>query len=275
MSVEPQVIAHYTQGALEQEILGALQRSGANLETLQLEHLAAVDEFHIGGRQATIDFAEQLGVKAGMHLLDIGCGIGGSSRYFAQVHGCQVSGLDLTEEYVAVAAALSRRLGLTEQVEYRCGSALALPFAAHSFDGAYMLHVGMNILDKAQMFAEVHRVLRPGGQFGVYDVMRLGVGEILYPVPWASVADTSFVDEPGTYKRLLTAAGFTMVSERVRRDFALEFFRQMRERLRLRGPSPLGLQLLMGANAGEKIANLTSSIEAGRLAPVEIITRRQ
>ena len=51
--------------------------------TASSHDLAPVDEFHIGGRQATIDFAEQLHIEPGKRLLDIGCGLGGASRYFA------------------------------------------------------------------------------------------------------------------------------------------------------------------------------------------------
>lgn len=82
-----------------------------------------------------------------------------------------------------------------------------------------------------------------------------------------------WVDEPHTYKQLLAAAGFTVVSERARRTFALAFFEQMRARMAESGASPLGLPILMGANAGAKITNMITHIAAGRLAPVEIIAR--
>ena len=99
-----------------------------------------------------------------MHLLDIGSGLGGASRYFAHELGCRVTGIDLTEEYVRVGRQRWRaRPGSADQVSYRQGSALALPFGPRTFDGAYMLHVGMNIADKAALFAEVRRVLKPGG----------------------------------------------------------------------------------------------------------------
>jgi ubiquinone/menaquinone biosynthesis C-methylase UbiE len=61
-----------------------------------------------------------------------------------------------------------------------------MPFPDRSFDGAYMLHVGMNIEDKEKLASEVARVLRPGSVFGIYDVMRTGPGELAYPVPWAA-----------------------------------------------------------------------------------------
>ena len=208
MSVEQSVAQHYTHGSLERTILDAMSAAGKDLDRLNPSDLAPVDEFHIGGRQATIDFAEQLDARPGMRLLDIGSGLGGASRYFAQNHGCRVTGVDLTEEYVAVAEALARRVGLGASVSYKHGSALSLPFAPGAFDGAYMIHVGMNIEDKARLFAEVRRVLAPGGVFGIYDVMRERDGALTYPVPWASSAETSFVATAADYRRAARGRGF-------------------------------------------------------------------
>jgi 2-polyprenyl-3-methyl-5-hydroxy-6-metoxy-1,4-benzoquinol methylase len=140
---------------LEQAIVDALTASGVHTNRLSPADLAPVDEFHIGGRQATIEFAaatpaaaaEQLEVRPGMYLLDIGSGIGGASRYFAAERGCRVAGIDLTEEYVRVAENLASRVGLSGSARYQHGSALALPFPADMFDGSYMLHVGMNVED--------------------------------------------------------------------------------------------------------------------------------
>ena len=149
-----------------------------------------------------------------------------------------------------------------------------MPFPAESFDGAYMLHVGMNIAAKAALFAEVRRVLKGGGDFAIYDVMREQDGEIIFPVPWATVAATSFVESPSTYRRLLEAAGFEIMMERSRRDFAVEFFQQMRRRTaESGGPPPLGLQILMGASAPEKVANMITNLESGVVGPTEIIAR--
>lgn len=273
MSIERSVAQHYTHGALEQAILSALMASGTNLDDLRPSDLAPVDEFHIGGRRATADFAEQLDVWRGMRLLDIGCGLGGASRYFAHEHGCRVTGIDLTEEYVRVADSLARRVGLGALISYRLGSALSLPFAAGTFDGAYMLHVGMNIEDKSRLFAEVRRALKPQGVFGIYDVMRESDGELKYPVPWASSAETSFVATAAAYRRLLAAAGFEVIWERSRREFAIEFFRQMRAQAAPGGPPPLGLHILMGASSPEKVANMIGNLERGLIAPTEIVCR--
>ncbi len=270
MELEQSVAQHYAHRSLERAILDALAASGKDLDHLSPADLAPVDEFHIGGRQATADFAAELDIEPGLRLLDIGSGLGGASRYFAQERGCRVTGVDLTEEYVRTAEALAKRVGLANQVSYQRGSALALPFASQSFDAAYMLHVGMNIQDKAKLFAEVRRVLKSGGVFGIYDVMREREGDLSFPVPWASTPDTSFVDSPAAYRRLLESAGFAVEKHRARREFAVEFFRQMRAG---DGPPPLGLHILMGASAPQKIANITDNLERGLIAPTVMISR--
>jgi SAM-dependent methyltransferase len=164
-------------------------------------------------------------------------------------------------------------VGLGDRVSYRAGGALSLPFASGTFDGAYMLHVGMNIAEKAALFTETRRVLKPRGVFGVYDVMRDADGELAFPVPWAANTENSFVDSAATYRRLLEEAGFTVESERSRRDFAIDFFQRMRAQAAQRGPPPLGLHILMGPTAPQKIANMVSNLELGLIAPTEIICR--
>lgn len=275
MEVESSVARHYAHGSLEQAIFGALSASGKDLSKLTPADLAPIDEFHIGGRQATADLATQVQFASGSHLLDIGSGLGGASRYFAHEYKCRVTGIDLTEEYVRVAEALSRCVGLEKQVSYKHGSALAVPSAPHSFDGAYMLHVGMNVPDKEGLFAEVHRVLKPSGVFAIYDVMRTEkAGDLAFPVPWASSPDTSFVESAADYRSLLERAGFAIEKERSRREFAIEFFRQMRARAaEADGPPPVGLHILMGTSTTQKVRNMLDNLERGLIEPTEIVCR--
>jgi ubiquinone/menaquinone biosynthesis C-methylase UbiE len=273
MGVEQAVARHYAHGSLEETILDALTAAGKDLNRLTPKDLAPVDEFHVGGRPATIAFAQEFGPRPGMRLLDVGCGLGGAARYFAHEHGCRVTGIDLSEEYVNVANALAARVGLDERVSCEQGSVLALPFEPESFDGAYMFHVGMNVEDKSRLFAEVRRVLAPSGRFGIYDVMRLAPGELSFPVPWASGPESSFVADAASYRRWLEAAGFEVLKERNRRDFALEVFAQMRARGAAAGPGPLGLHIVMGASAGQKVKNMIGDIGAGLIAPTELICR--
>ncbi|MGE0425198.1 MAG: class I SAM-dependent methyltransferase [Reyranellaceae bacterium] len=277
MSVDQTIARHYTHGSLEQAILAALKAAGKDTDHLTHVDLSTVDEFHIGGRQATTALFTQLDLPHGARVLDVGSGIGGPARYGASEHGWHVQGVDLTEEFVRVAEALSRRVGTADRVSFRQASAVALPFDDGSFDGAYMLHVGMNIPDKKSVFAEVHRVLRPGGIFAVFDLMRENDAAFDYPVPWSSAPETNFIDTPGNYRTLLGDVGFAIETERNRRDFALEFFRQTRERMaeaQAKGrpaPSP---PVVMGPTAPQKLANMRALVERGTIAPVELIARR-
>lgn len=275
MTLERSVAQHYAHGALERVIFDALAAAGKDPDRLRPEDLAPVDEFHIGGRQATVEFAAQLGLAAGSEVLDIGCGLGGASRHYALEYGCRVRGIDLTEEYVRVAARLAGAVGLAGRVSYRAGSASALPFEAGCFDAATMLHVGMNIADKAQAFAEVRRVLRPGGSFGIFDVMRAGgAGAPCFPLPWAAGPETSFLEDAATYRRLLEGAGFVVRHERGRREFALEFFRRIRAKAAAALGSPgLGIHVLMGPTAEQKFANLVEALERGVVAPTEMVAQ--
>jgi ubiquinone/menaquinone biosynthesis C-methylase UbiE len=271
MDTEQRVAQHYTRGNLEASLIAALRASGKDPEHLQAEDLSGVDEFHFGWRAATMALARDLGLAAGTRVLDVGAGIGGPARYFAGALGCRVTGIDLTAEFVAVANAVTRRCGLADRASFHHGSALDLPFAAGAFEAATQLHVGMNIADKARLFAEVKRVLRPGGRYAVYDIMQVRPGPLPFPMPWSPGPETSFVEPPETYRRLLQSAGFTLESETDRSAMAQELLVAMRARQATEGPSALGPQLLMGPEFKQRLGNAVASLEAGVIAPVQII----
>jgi SAM-dependent methyltransferase len=208
-----------------------------------------------------------------MHVLDVGSGIGGPARFLAHSVGCHVSGIDLTEEFVAVATSLTHRCGLSDRASFRQASALSLPFADRTFDGAMMLHVGMNISDKAKLFEEVRRVLKHGARFAVYDVMRLTAEDLAYPMPWAATPETSFVETPAVYRDLLIAAGFTVEAERDRGDFVKALIARMREDAAKHGPPALGLHTLMGDEAKPRLGNIFAALERGVVAPTQLLAR--
>ena len=276
MAKSDAVADHYTHGRLLDAILAGVTALGKTPQTLDIGDLAPVDEFHIGGRQATEDFVAQLGLSREDQVLDVGCGIGGTARYLASTCGCRVTGLDLTPEFVEAGRVLCAWVGLGERVDLTQGSALAMPFEPARFDAAVMLHVGMNITDKAGLFAEVGRVLRPGATFGLYDIMRRNDEPLVYPVPWAAVPDTSALATPEDYRAVLAEAGFEVTKERDRREFAAEFFAALRERTEAAGgPPPLGLHILLGETAALKVRNMVDNVAAGTISPVEMIARKR
>ncbi|WP_165349875.1 MULTISPECIES: methyltransferase domain-containing protein [unclassified Mesorhizobium] len=269
-----QVADHYARSSLVADIRDGLAAMGKTESTVTAEDLSPVDEFHIGGRAATAELAAQLALTAGDRVLDIGCGLGGPARQIAAQYGCQVTGIDLTRDYVEAGNVLSGWLHLKERVSLQQGDALALPFADGSFTAAYMLHVGMNIADKSALFSEVARVLRADARLGIFDVMRTGAGELSYPLPWASTADANAITAPEQYRDALSAAGFEILSERQRRDVALDYFARQRAQAAT-GRTVLGVQTLMGARRPQMVRNMSESISAGLIAPVEIIARRR
>jgi len=275
MSSQQDVSQHYTHGNLVAAISSGIESTGKTINSITVDDLAPVDEFHIGGRQASEDFLSQLDLTSEKQVLDVGCGLGGAARFVVSRFGCQVTGIDLTPEFIETGKILCQWVGLDNRISLHQGSALAMPFADCVFDRAYMLHVAMNIDDKAILCSEVSRVLRPSSLFGIYDVMRTGDGELTYPVPWATTAVSSAVATPAQYREALEQAGFTVVAERNRRDFALAFFDQLRARTAAAGgPPPLGLHILMGRNTPDKVRNMIANISTDRIAPVEMIARK-
>jgi ubiquinone/menaquinone biosynthesis C-methylase UbiE len=273
MKLEDEVARHYQHGRLEEAILQALRAGGTDVERLRASDLSGADEFHLGWRAATIALAADLSLTAADRVLDVGSGLGGPARYFAEAHGCKVIGIDLSAEYVEVANALTRRCGLEAMASFQRGSALVQPFPDASFDVATLIHVGMNIEDKARLFQEVRRVLGPDGRFGVYEIMQVDDSELRYPMPWAVTLETSFVASPSTYRHLLREAGFVIEAEHDRTAQTLALWTQMRARVAKEGLPSLSLHTLMGPATPERLGNVMAALESRAIAPVALICR--
>lgn len=271
MSIETQVSAHYTHGDLLNAIDAALAKAGKNPAASRLEDLAPVDEFHVRGRDATAELGAHLGLRPDHAVLDVGSGLGGASRMLASAYKCKITGIDLTDEYCRVATELAFRVGLSDSVQYQQGSALAMPFADSSFDIAYTQHVAMNIGDKAALYREVARVLKPRGKFGIYDLLQGEGGGVLFPVPWAQDASTSFLASPGEMRTLLSEAGFNITGWNDTSEIGKEWFKAVSKRLAESGPSPLGFQVLLGADFSAMAKNQVRNLIDDRIRPTEII----
>jgi len=275
MTTENQVTQHYQHGNLLSAIEAGLSELGKTPDQATIEDLGPVDEFHIGGRIASEHFLRQLEISPGMHVLDVGCGLGGSARFAAKTFKADVTGIDLTREYIETGQALCGWVGLSDRITLQNENATSMTFEDKTFDSAYMIHVGMNIEDKRNLFTELFRVLKPGSSFGVYDIMRTNKGELNYPVPWAASPKTSWLAVSERYKQAMKEAGFVILNENNRREFALDFFKTLKEKnVANGGPPPLGLHTLMQNTAAEKVQNMVGNIAGGLIAPVEIIARK-
>ena len=261
MDIGELIRRHYGGDNLADGILSALAASGP-VAPVTVGDLAAVDQLHAGGPGATRHLFEQLGLGPGTRLLDVGSGIGGPARLAAAEFGCSVVGVDLSPDFVTAAERLTGLVGLSSSVEFLLASAADTGLPDASFDRASLIHVGMNIPDKAAVFAEVRRLLTSGGVFGVYEQMRTGAGHLTYPLPWATDERSSFVADPEEYVRDLTAAGFTVVHQ------------ENRMAALARGGPPVGgldQAAVFGPVFAERIGNNLAAARAGVLAPVLLV----
>jgi ubiquinone/menaquinone biosynthesis C-methylase UbiE len=266
MSRSAQAVAdHYKRRALADVILTALTAAGKDIEHLTPDDLAPVDEFHSGGRNATVRLAQLAQINGSERVLDVGCGIGGPSRYLASKFGCQVTGLDLTAEFIALAAMLAQRTRLADKVTYRQGDALDLPFADASFDLVWSQNAAMNIADRDRLYAEMRRVLAPAGRLALQEIAAGPGGEPLYPTPWASDKSISFLSTPEATRAALERIGLRAVAWQDTTEEALE--QQMARTKALEtGPlPPLGLHIIIGEAFPTVTKNMLRNLQEERL----------
>jgi ubiquinone/menaquinone biosynthesis C-methylase UbiE len=174
---------HWAKGDVYASIVSALEKTSKSLDNLTVEDLAPVDHFHARGLAATVELADRLPIKAGQHIVDIGCGLGGPARYIAQRFHCNVSGVDITQPFVDAANKLTALLRMDPQVRIEYGDGERLPYPDAHFDGAYTQHVTMNVADRPKFFAEAYRVLKPGAFFALSEHGLGPKGNPHFPVP--------------------------------------------------------------------------------------------
>lgn len=258
------VETHYTRGDLGEAILAALKAAGKDLDHLTPDDLAPVDEFHGGQRPATIRLAELVGFSGTERVLDVGSGLGGPSRFLAWHYGCRVSGVELTAEFVRVAEMLTRLTGLVGRVDYRQGNALDLPFDDRSFDVVWSQNAAMNIADRDKLYAEMRRVLKPGGRLALQEVAAGPGGEPHYPVPWAREPSISFLLSTEGTREKLEAAGFRVVAWQ---DTTEPSLKSARRRARAaEAPPALGTHVILGSDWQAMAKNSLRNLEERRVA---------
>ncbi|HET9492910.1 MAG TPA: methyltransferase domain-containing protein [Chloroflexia bacterium] len=261
---------HYAQRqGIGEAILSGLQADGKDIDNLSPRDLAAVDQSHSRGLEATLDLAEMAGVHSGQSVLDVGGGLGGAARVLAAEFGCRVTVLDLTKEYCRAGEMLTARIGLGDQVTFKVGSALDMPFPDASFDVVWTQHSSMNISNKERLYSEAHRVLRPGGRLALHEVMAGPEQPIHFPVPWATTQEINFMRSPEEIRTLILESGFREVAW-------VDVTQVTRERLQQRAaagapPTALGPHILLGEKVGAAYRNVPINLDERRLEIVEAV----
>ena len=273
--MQQSVSSHYGVGKILDTILDALTEMGKDIEALMPSDLAPVDEFHIRGREATVELADRAGITSGLRVLDVGSGLGGSVRYLARERECHARGLDLTEEYVEVAKSLAKLVGLEGKVDFHQGSALELPFESNSFDVVWTEHAQMNIEDKDRFYSEISRVLKPRGRLAFHDIFQGNEGELHYPVPWAEDDSISFLATLDAVEQMLDRAGLEVRDLEDKSQISQDWFAEVVERMQESRPPPLlGLHLLMGAASEAKFQNQIRNLSEGKLVVIQAVAEK-
>ena len=264
------ITAHYSSERLAEQLISILEESGLNRDSITQSDLHSVDQMHLRGSTAALEFLDSLGIRAGDTVLDVGCGLGGPARMAASRFGADVTGIDLTQSLCDTARQLNALVGL-EHIRIMQGDALSMPFADNSFDVVYTLHMSMNIADKANLYREIARVLKPGGRFGLYDIVAGSGDPIHMPVPWATLPDHSHLVLAEEIEALVNAAG--LITEHSEDQSAqveayLDKQRAARQvRMEKGAPEPpTGAPVIMGESFTQKQKQIYRNLKEGRIA---------
>jgi ubiquinone/menaquinone biosynthesis C-methylase UbiE len=275
MSQPNLVQAHYTIQGMPLRIENALIAAGLGSQQIAWSELAPLDQFHTRGLAATKELAEGLGLSGGESVLDVGSGLGGPARYLAAVHGCHVTGIELTPLYIEISNMLSQRTGLADFTQFLQGDALELPFASESFDHVWTQHVAMNIQNKERLYKGIHCVLKKGGRFAIYDVLKDENEPVLYPVPWAFEPGISFLISSSEMRQALESSGFRLVSQTNTTEQALAWFGELQGAQQSPGGiNPLNLGVIIGPPVQQAVENLGQNMREGRVCVVQVIAQK-
>lgn len=259
--------SHYSARDIEARIIAAIREAGLNPEQrLSPKELGALDHFHTGGFSASLELRELARIRAEDRVLDIGAGLAGPARMLAAAPGCRVDCLDMSPDFCAGATLLNRLTGLDDLIDVHRGSALELPFADNSFDVVWMQNVGMNIADKRKLYAEICRVLKPGGRYAFQEMAAGAAPTSCFPLPWATDPADSCLVSGDELQGLLDEAGF--VPEIFEDTSEVHLSRTAAAA----APSPLTLAVFVD-DLAQKAGNARRSLEEGRIRLVRGIFR--
>lgn len=113
--------------------------------------------------------AHQIGIKDGMKVLDVGCGVGGPAREIVKFTGCHVTGLNNNDYQIDRAITYAQKEGLASQLNFVKGDFMQMSFPENSFDAVYAIEATVHAPSLEGVYSQIFRVLKPGGTFGVYE----------------------------------------------------------------------------------------------------------
>ncbi|MCJ1316914.1 Delta(24)-sterol C-methyltransferase [Xylographa vitiligo] len=113
--------------------------------------------------------AHMMGLKDGMKVLDVGCGVGGPAREIAKFAGVNIVGLNNNDYQIERATKYAAKEGLSSQLSFTKGDFMQMAFPANTFDAVYAIEATVHAPSLEGVYSQIFRVLKPGGVFGVYE----------------------------------------------------------------------------------------------------------
>lgn len=269
-----QIQNHYGGVNIADRIITRLQLAGCDLDKLNTDDTAKFDEFHGGGRDSTLALAKFANISPGKRILDIGSGVGGPARTLAEKYRCQVTGLELTAEFISAGKMLTELLGMLGVVEFVQASATEIPFKAEMFDVVWSQNMLMNVQDKEKLFSEVYRITKPGGMLAFETIVAGPGGPLHFPTFWAADSSMNFLESSEKLCNLITAAGF---NQRKFEDTTNAVIENGRRRLKAANAAncmELDLSVIVKCAVAEKMENSVCNNIEGRPRAVQGLFQR-
>lgn len=261
---------HYQRALRADEVLAQIDSHYPTGPTLH--QLAPLDQLHIGGVAASTRLLERLDPDTHGKVLDIGAGLGGLMRQGAAL-GFQMTGLDITHGFSTLNKSLSLLANQPDAppLAWVTGDASALPFAANSFDAVLFQHSLMNMPNGAKVIAESRRVLRPGGQLVMHEVVSgPNVAQLHFPVPWAESSEHSHLLSMAELLQLIETGGFIVEHAADWSDIALAWRQRQRQKEQTPQQAVLSPQWVFGERFLTMGKNLVNNLDQGAIKVVEI-----
>jgi len=209
----------------------ALKQCCANLYESDFAKLLLGDSFHPGGLKLTERFGQLLYLDRNSRVLDVASGRGTSALFLAEVFGCEVVGLDFSQQNVQRANIEADERSLSALIHFEQGDAESLSFPDGSFNAVICECAFCTFPDKSKAASEFTRVLKPGGNVGISDLTRAAelpreLGGLLAWI--ACIADAQPVEK---YVDWLRTAGLRPHTTEAHDEALVKMIRQIQGKL--------------------------------------------
>lgn len=247
----------------------------ADQARIDVEMLTPFDQYHYEGTAAVEAAIQVCGINADQHVLEVGSGIGGPSRYIAHRTGCTVTALELQADLNETAVQLTQRCGLADRVQHRQGDFLVDDSTESGYDALVSWLAFLHIPDRTQLFSRCMADLKAGGQIFIEDFSRRGEFSSQEVADLEAKIYCRYVPTQDEYIEQVAAAGFTDIhAEDMTEPWThfvrgrLDGFRAARARhLRVHNEAIV-------AGLDDFFATMTSLYEGGNLGGIRLVARK-